>query len=68
VGRDGRTAGKAGRSFDVEITSVPGVEDRPSKELMRLPAPVVPAMIAWLQRRRSPTLAPATAAVAAAGD
>ena len=44
-----------------------GVNDRPPKELMWLPALVVLGLIVWLQRRRSPTLAPATVTVAAGG-
>jgi TRAP transporter 4TM/12TM fusion protein len=62
----GSPAEKAGLDFDFEITSVLGVNDRPPKELMWLPALVLLGLIVRLQRRRDPTLAP-TAATAAAG-
>lgn len=55
----GSAAGKAG--FDFEITSVLGVDDRPPNGLAWPPALVVLDLIVWLQRRRSPSLAPATA-------
>ncbi len=64
----GSAAEKAGLDFDFEITSVLGVNQRPPKELMWPPALLVLGLIIWLQRRRSPTLAPATAAAAAGGD
>ena len=63
----GSAAEKAGLDFDFEITSVLGVNDRPPKELMWLPALVVLGLIVWLQRRRGPSLAPATVTVAAGG-
>jgi MYXO-CTERM domain-containing protein len=65
--RFGSATGKASLDLDFEITGVPGVGDRPPEQLMPLPALVL-GLILWLQRRRSPTLAPATATVAAAGD
>jgi Domain of unknown function (DUF3394) len=64
----GSAAEKVGLDFDFEITSVLGVNDRPPKELMWLPALLALGLIIWLQWRRSPTLAPATAAAAASGD
>ena len=64
----GGATGKAGLDLDLEVTGVPGAGDRPRAQLMPLPALVALGLILWLQRRRSPTLAPATATVAAAGD
>jgi TRAP transporter 4TM/12TM fusion protein len=64
----GSAAEKAGLDFDFEITSVLGVNQRPPKELMWPPALLALGLIIWLQRRRSPSLAPATAAAAAGGD
>jgi hypothetical protein len=62
----GNPAEKAGLDFDFEIASVLGVNDRPPKELMS-PTLVVLGLIIWLQRRRSPNLAPVTAIATAGG-
>jgi MYXO-CTERM domain-containing protein len=64
----GSAAEKAGLDFDFEITSVLGVNDRPPKELMWLPALLLLGLIAWLQRRRQPAPATPRAAPLAAGD
>jgi TRAP transporter 4TM/12TM fusion protein len=63
----GSAAEKAGLDFDFEITSVLGVNERPPKELMWLPALVVLGLIVWLQRRRGPGPVPATVTAAAGG-
>jgi hypothetical protein len=64
----GSAAEKAGLDFDFEITSVLGVNDRPPKELMWLPALALLGLIVWLQRRRQPAGAMPRAAPAAAGQ
>ena len=64
----GSAAEKAGLDFDFEITSVLGVNDRPPKELMWLPALVLLGLIVWLQRRRQPAAARPAAAAATAGE
>jgi hypothetical protein len=65
----GSAAEKAGLDFDFEITSVLGVNDRPPRELMWLPALLLLALIVWLQRRRlGPASAPRAARVAAGED
>jgi hypothetical protein len=64
----GSAAEKAGLDFDFEITSVLGVNDRPPRELMWLPALALLGLIVWLQRRRQPAGAMPRAAPAAAGQ
>ena len=65
----GSAAEKAGLDFDFEITSVLGVNDRPPKELMWLPALALLGLVVWLQRRRQAGAArPATAAATAGED
>jgi TRAP transporter 4TM/12TM fusion protein len=64
----GSAAEKAGLDFDFEITSVLGVNDRPPKELMWLPALALLGLIIWLQRRRQGGAARPAPAAATAGE
>ena len=59
----GSDAQRVGLDFDWEIVSLQVEADRPPKHLMWIPALLLLALIAWLQRRRrdDQTAAPQTA-------
>ena len=50
----GSAAQSAGLDFDWEITSVNVAAERPPKQLMFIPALLLLALVAWIQRRRHP--------------